>query len=67
MKKRFTEEQIVKIVNRSSHGESAKDLAREIGVSPPTATSKSPSHPGKAIGLSITRNSDLSQAWRLLL
>jgi putative transposase len=33
MKKRFTEEQIVKVVNRSSHGESAKDLAREIGVS----------------------------------
>ena len=33
MKKRFTEEQIVKVVNRNSHGESAKDLAREIGVS----------------------------------
>ena len=33
MKKRFTEEQIVKVINRSSHGESAKDLARELGVS----------------------------------
>lgn len=33
MMKRFTEEQIVKIINRLSHGEAAKDLAREIGVS----------------------------------
>lgn len=33
MKKRFTEEQIIKIINRSANGESAKDLAREIGVS----------------------------------
>ena len=33
MKKRFTEEQIVKVVNRSAHGEAARDLAREIGVS----------------------------------
>lgn len=36
MKKRFTEEQIIKIVNRSTHGETAKDLAREVGVSPYT-------------------------------
>jgi putative transposase len=33
MKKRFTEEQIIKVVNRSAHGEAPKDLAREIGVS----------------------------------
>ena len=33
MKKRFTEEQIVKVVNRLAHGEASKDLAREIGVS----------------------------------
>jgi putative transposase len=33
MKKRFTEEQIIKLINRSAHGESPKDLAREIGVS----------------------------------
>ena len=33
MKKRFTEEQIVKVINRLAHGEAAKDLAREIGVS----------------------------------
>lgn len=33
MKKRFTEEQIIKILNRNSHGETAKDLSREFGVS----------------------------------
>lgn len=33
MKKRFTEEQIIKVVNRSAHGEKAKVLARELGVS----------------------------------
>ena len=33
MKKRFTEEQIIKIINRQAKGESAKDLAREFGVS----------------------------------
>jgi putative transposase len=36
MKKRFTEEQIVKIINRKNHGESAKALGREIGVSQQT-------------------------------
>ena len=36
MKKRFTEEQIVKIINRNNHGESAKILGREIGVSQQT-------------------------------
>ncbi len=36
MKKRFTEEQIVKILNRNSHGESAKVLGREFGVSDAT-------------------------------
>lgn len=33
MKKRFTEEQIVKIINRNEHGEKMKDLSREFGVS----------------------------------
>ena len=36
MKKRFTEEQIIKVIQRNKHGEKAKDLAREIGVSVPT-------------------------------
>ena len=33
MKKRFTEEQIVKAVTRLTNGTPAKDLSREIGVS----------------------------------
>ena len=33
MKARFTEEQIVKIINRNEHGEKMKDLSREFGVS----------------------------------
>ena len=33
MKQRFTEEQIVKIINRNEHGEKIKDLSRELGVS----------------------------------
>lgn len=33
MKKRFTEEQIVKAVTRLSNGTPAKDLSREVGVS----------------------------------
>lgn len=33
MKTRFTEEQIIKILNRHNRGESAKDLSRELGVS----------------------------------
>lgn len=36
MKKRFTEEQIIKIIQRSKHGERTQDLAREVGVSPAT-------------------------------
>lgn len=36
MKKRFTEEQIIKIINRNAHGESVNELAREIGVNPHT-------------------------------
>lgn len=36
MKKRFTEEQIIKVIQRNKHGEKAKDLARELGVSVPT-------------------------------
>jgi putative transposase len=36
MKKRFTEEQIIKVLNRNRHGESAKALGREIGVSQAT-------------------------------
>ena len=33
MKKRFTEEQIIKILNRNRNGETAKTLSREFGVS----------------------------------
>jgi putative transposase len=33
MKKRFTEEQIIKAITRLRHGMKAKDLSREIGVS----------------------------------
>ncbi len=33
MKQRFTEEQIVKVINRNDHGEKMKDLSRELGVS----------------------------------
>jgi putative transposase len=36
MKKRFTEEQIVKVLGRMRNGERPKELAREIGVSGPT-------------------------------
>lgn len=36
MKKRFTEEQIIKAIARLRHGMKAKDLSREMGVSPPT-------------------------------
>ena len=36
MKKRFTEEQIIKILQRNKHGETAKDLAREVGIATPT-------------------------------
>ena len=36
MKKRFTEEQIIKVLNRSKNGESTKSLGREFGVSEAT-------------------------------
>jgi len=36
MKKKFTEEQIIKILNRNRNGETAKTLSREFGVSEPT-------------------------------
>jgi putative transposase len=36
MKKRFTNEQIVGILNRHASGEKAKDLCRELGISGPT-------------------------------
>jgi len=36
MKKRFTEEQIIKMLNRHEAGEKAKDLARELGIAEPT-------------------------------
>jgi putative transposase len=36
MKKRFTEEQIIKALTRLKRGEKAKDLGREIGVAPTT-------------------------------
>jgi putative transposase len=36
MKQRFTEEQIIKTLNRFSKGEKAKDLGRELGIAPHT-------------------------------
>jgi putative transposase len=36
MKKRFTEEQIIKILNRHRSGEATKDLGREFGITPTT-------------------------------
>lgn len=33
MKKRFTNEQIVKVLGRAAAGEKVKDLCREIGIS----------------------------------
>lgn len=36
MKKKFTEEQIIKVINRNKHGETAKTLGREFGVSEAT-------------------------------
>lgn len=33
MKKRFTSEQIVKVLSRAAAGEKTKDLCREIGIS----------------------------------
>lgn len=36
MKKRFTEEQIVKVVSRLKNGSKTKDVAREFGVSEQT-------------------------------
>lgn len=36
MKKKFTEEQIIKILNRNRHGETAKNLSREFGVAQAT-------------------------------
>ena len=36
MKKRFTNEQIVGVLERLERGEKAKDLCREIGISSPT-------------------------------
>lgn len=36
MKKRFTEEQIIKAVTRNNNGETAKTLGREFGVSEAT-------------------------------
>ena len=36
MKKRFTEEQIIKVLDEFTNGKSAKDLGREYGVQPNT-------------------------------
>ena len=36
MKKRFTEEQIIKAISRNRNGETAKALGRELGVSQAT-------------------------------
>ena len=36
MKKKFTEEQIIKILSRVRGGEKTKDLGREFGVTPTT-------------------------------
>ena len=36
MKNKFTEEQIIKILNRNRNGESAKTLSREFGIADAT-------------------------------
>lgn len=36
MKKRFTEEQIIKAITRLKNGSTAKDISREVGVTPTT-------------------------------
>lgn len=36
MKKRFTNEQIVAVLQRHDRGEKAKDICRELGISSPT-------------------------------
>ena len=36
MKKRFSEEQIIRALKRNEAGERAKDLCREMGISEPT-------------------------------
>lgn len=36
MKKRFTEEQIIKAISRLKNGTTAKELSREMGVTPTT-------------------------------
>ena len=36
MKKRFTEEQIIRAISRNRNGEAAKSLGRELGVSQAT-------------------------------
>jgi len=36
MKRKFTEEQIIKVLNRHRNGETANVLCREFGVSPAT-------------------------------
>ena len=36
MKKRFSEEQIIRVLKRNESGEKAKDLCREMGISGPT-------------------------------
>jgi putative transposase len=36
MKKKFTEEQIIKILSRARGGEKTKDLGREFGITPTT-------------------------------
>ncbi len=35
-KTRFTEEQIIQIINRHEHGERASDLCRDVGISQQT-------------------------------
>ena len=36
MKKRFTEEQIIRAIGRMKNGTTAKDIGRELGVTPTT-------------------------------
>ena len=36
MRTRFTEEQIIKIISRSEHGERTKDICRDVGISQQT-------------------------------
>lgn len=60
MKKRFTNEQIVGVLNRLEKGEKAKDLCRELGISSPTLYAWRQKFGGLAVS-DLRRLKDLEQ------